>query len=435
LKLGPIPTIQSIERIWILNDPFLRMIWKLAIKNLLRNKRRTAITLVAIILGLTLLNIGLGMMDGLQHQSERNLIDYSLGHLKLFPPNYNPEEPPDLKYTIAHYEWVADSLDRMPIVKAALGQIIFEAGLSNGLDYLPVRGIGFNPNVAEHATLLKDTIVDGKFLDAAPGDAVLGVNLAQTLDLQVGSTVTLDTRTVDGMRDAVDINIIGLLRTGNPLVDRMSVYIPINDAQRLLNLPDQVTEILVRLDLGISPDAASYKLAGWVSSAGLALKVVPWEKLAQDFISLHRLKKSGMGIIMGLLVLLTAVGIANTILMATFERSAEIGMMRAMGMSSGKVRLLFLYEGIMLGFGGGIIAVALGGSINLYLESHGINLTAMYGNADIGYPIKDVLYSEFNISGCLSVLTLGIVMSAIASIYPAWRAGSQPVVNAFRQVK
>ena len=140
-----------------------------------------------------------------------------------------------------------------------------------------------------------------------------------------------------------------------------------------------------------------------------------------------------MGIIMGLLVLLTAVGIANTVLMATFERSAEIGMMRAMGMPAGKIRLLFLIEGMMLGLGGGIIAVIIGGSVNLFLEIHGIDLTAMYGNADLGYPIKDVLYSQFNIAECISVLTLGVMMSAVASSYPAWRAGRQPVVDAFRQ--
>jgi putative ABC transport system permease protein len=411
------------------------MIWKLALKNLLRNKKRTAITLAAIVLGLTLLNIGLGMMDGLQHQSERNLIDYSLGDLKLFPPNYDPEEPPDLKYTIDHYGWIADSLDRMPTIKAALGQIIFEAGLSNGSDYLPVRGVGFNPGIAEKATLLRQTLVDGSFLNNRPGSALLGVNLAQTLNLHVGSTVTLDTRTVDGMRDAVDINVVGLLRTGNPLVDRASVYIPLSEAQKLLDLPDQVTEILIRLDPGVSPDASATKIASWLLSTGLMLKVLPWEKLAQDFISLHRLKKSGMGIIMGLLVLLTAVGIANTILMATFERSAEIGMMRAIGMLPGKVRSLFLIEGMILGLGGGIIAVIIGSSVNLYLEIHGINLTAMYGNADLGYPIKDVLYAQFNIAECISVLMLGVVMSAIASIYPAWRAGRQPVVDAFRQGK
>ena len=136
---------------------------------------------------------------------------------------------------------------------------------------------------------------------------------------------------------------------------------------------------------------------------------------------------------MGLLVLLTAVGIANTILMATFERSAEIGMMRALGMPAGKIRLLFLIEGTMLGLAGGIIGVVIGGSVNLYLEIHGINLTAMYGNADLGYPIKDVLYSQFNIAECISVLILGVVMSTIASIYPAWRAGRQPVADAFRQ--
>ena len=407
-------------------------IWKLAFKNILRNKRRTAITLIAIVIGLTWLHVGLGMMDGLQHQSERNLIDYTLGHLKLYPPEYEPGEMPDLAHTINNYRQIADSLNHMPWVHAALGQVIFEAGVSNGYDYLPVMGVGLDPEAAEQATLLKNAIVAGKFLDADSDGLLLGINLAEILDFKVGSNVILDTRTVGGMRDALDITVVGLLRTGNPIVDCSSAYLSLDQAQILLDIPDQVTEILIRLDRERSPEAATAKIAGWLSSTDRILKVIPWKELAKDFIELHKMKKGGTGIMIGLMIVLVAVGIANTILMATFERSAEIGMMRAMGMFRGKVRLLFLYEGMLLGLIGGILAVIIGGAINIYLEQHGLNLTAMYGNADLGYPIKDYLYSDFNIAACITVLVFGAFMSTAASLYPAWRAGRQPVVDTFR---
>ncbi len=409
-------------------------LWTIAFRNILRNKRRTAITLVAIVLGLSLILIGQGMMDGLQLQSERNLIDYSLGHMKLFPPEYQVGELLDLEYAIGESQAIIDHLNGKSWVEAALGQVVFEAGISNGFDYHPVIGVGIDPESAEQGIMLKDALVAGKFLENASGTIMLGSNLAETMGLEVGSVLTLDTRTVEGMRDALDFTVVGLIRTGNPQVDRMSAYVSLEQVQEMLNMPDQVTEILVRLRQGKSQEVAMTDISGWLSATGRLLKVLSWKELSKDFLELHKMKKSGFGVMMALLVFLTAVGIANTILMATFERVPEIGTMRALGMMGAKIRWMFIFEGMMLGIVGGAIAVMLGGAANAYLQVHGMDLTAMYGDADIGYPIKDMFYSDLNIASCLSVFVLGILMAVVASFFPAWRAGKQPVTNAFRHM-
>jgi putative ABC transport system permease protein len=409
-------------------------LWKIAFRNILRNKRRTAITLVAIVLGLSLILIGQGMMDGLQLQSERNLIDYSLGHMKLFPPEYQVGEMLDLEYAIGESQAILDHLNGESWVEGALGQLIFEAGISNGFDYHPVIGVGVDTELLDQGIMLKDALVAGKFLENASGTVMLGSNLAETMGLEVGSDLTLDTRTVDGMRDAQDFTVVGLLRTGNPQVDRMSVYVSLEQVQELLNMPNQVTEILVRLRQGKSQEAAMADISGWLTTTGRLLKVLSWKELSKDFIELHKMKKSGFGVMMAMLVVLTAVGIANTILMATFERVPEIGTMRALGMLGGKIRWMFIFEGLMLGIVGGVVAIVLGGAVNGYLQVHGMNLTAMYGDADIGYPIKDMFYSDLNLASCLSVFVLGVVMAVVASFFPAWRAGKQPVTDAFRHM-
>ena len=409
-------------------------LWTIAFRNILRNKRRTAITLAAIVLGLSLILIGQGMMDGLQLQSERNLIDFSLGHMKLFPPEYQVGELLDLEYAIGESQGIIDHLNGKSWVEAALGQVVFEAGISNGFDYHPVIGVGIDPELAEQGIMLKDALVAGKFLENSSGTIMLGSNLAETMGLEVGSVLTLDTRTVEGMRDALDFTVVGLIRTGNPQVDRMSAYVSLDQVQEMLNMPDQVTEILVRLRQGRSQEAAMADISGWLSATGRLLKVLSWKELSKDFLALHKMKKSGFGVMMALVVFLTAVGIANTVLMATFERVPEIGTMRALGMLGAKIRWMFIFEGMMLGIVGGVVAVVLGGAVNAYLQVHGMDLTAMYGDADIGYPIKDMFYSDLNLASCLSVFVLGILMAVVASFFPAWRAGKQPVTDAFRHM-
>ena len=138
-----------------------------------------------------------------------------------------------------------------------------------------------------------------------------------------------------------------------------------------------------------------------------------------------------MGVMVAILVFLTAVGIANTMVMASFERTREIGMMMGLGMKASQVRWMFLLEGGLLGAVGGGLGCILGGALTYYFQVYGISI-AMYGNMDIGYPVRDAMYTQLSTVVVLGSFLFGILVSVVASLYPAWRASRLEPVEALR---
>jgi putative ABC transport system permease protein len=133
-------------------------------------------------------------------------------------------------------------------------------------------------------------------------------------------------------------------------------------------------------------------------------------------------------------VVLAVVGITNTILMAAFERTTEIGMMMAMGLRSSGVQRLFLAEGALTGLIGAAVGSVVGVGIIAYFAVQGIDLSAMYGDMDIGYPVKDTIYPAMSFGVVIGSWLLTGVLAALASYYPAARASRLHPVEALRHV-
>ena len=144
------------------------------------------------------------------------------------------------------------------------------------------------------------------------------------------------------------------------------------------------------------------------------------------------MKRMGSWVLLSIFVLLALVGVTNTVLMAAFERTREVGMLMAMGLRGGGVRKLFLTEGALAGLLGGAVGSLLALVLIAYLASVGINITALYGEMDIGYPVKDRMYPALELGTLVVVWLLTGVAAAAASLYPAARASRKPPVEALR---
>jgi putative ABC transport system permease protein len=419
----------------------------LAWKNMLRYGRRTAITAAAIAVGLAAFIAMDSMLLGLDLESERNLIWYETGSAKVLHQEYWEEhEELPLDLAIADPERLLEDLEEAGV--PATPRIVFQAELVVRRDPYPedgalvVRGYGVDPVQEGEVFRVDEHLVEGRWLKPGEAGIVLGAILADRLGAEVGFPLIIVTRTAEGYFQTIDAEIVGIVATPNPVVDRSSVYLPLDVAQLYLQMEDRATEIALHLPetMEIEESVAEVRRAlgigaadtGSADTAAGGLAVLSWRELAADYVALAETKKSGSGIILFLVFVIAVVGISNTMIMAVFERTREIGTLRALGMPDRRVRLLFLYEAGAVGFLGSVAGLIVGAGVVYALVRWGIDYSAMIEEMDIGYRTAGVMRGAWNPGAFVQALVAGVLVSAASAYLPTNHAVRRSVPDCLR---
>jgi len=409
--------------------------FRLGIRNLFRNKRRTLITASTVAIAVMLMQFMFALMMGLEQQSFDNLINYQTGHAKIYAAGYFDErnELP-LEPVLKNAAELQSTIESIAGVAATTPRLTFFAQISNGVDQLPCQGIGIQVAGSDDDVFrIPEAIVEGDYLDPAEEGMLLGSGLAELFSVSAGDWLTVLTKTAAGAWEALDLPITGIVGTGNPLIDQNSFLISLSAAQEILEMQGAVTEVAIRFRLG-ARESATLKRVNEALAAESAVEVKDWRSIEDSFMALAKMKRSGQGVMLGIMLLMAVVGITNTMLMATYERTREIGMLMAMGMRRQGIRQLFLAEGAVNGLLGGAIGTVLGLIPILWLANTGWDLTAMYGDIDIGYPVRGVIYPTVSFIMIVAIWLFTGLMAALAAYYPAAKASRLKAVEALRHV-
>jgi putative ABC transport system permease protein len=291
-----------------------------------------------------------------------------------------------------------------------------------------VRLVGIAPNDAE--VFPRDTWnVEGAL--PGPSEVLLGAKPASLMRADVGDVVTLETRTVSGAMNAMRFVVSGILTTGNPMVDNVGVFIDLSTADTLLNAQGKVTHIATRVVSRSRSEAYASTLEAQIPGT----EARTWQSEVMPMIEAQAIRQTMLDVIGLALLGMAATGIANTVLMAAFERTREIGTLRSMGLQRSGVLAMFAIEGFWMGLVGGLIGIALSGSVCWYYSVNGIDLIAlMSGKADAmdNVPVAAVLYLEFSVPTLLLALGVGVGVAVLASVYPAYSASRIAPADAVR---
>lgn len=406
-------------------------ILNLAWRNVFRHTRRTVITAVAISIGLSAMIFMDTMMNGVDKMAQKNIVEYETGDLEIFAKGYYREEgffPIDT--IIENPELLINELKTVGGIKEIVPRIKFQSQINNGIDELPVLAIGID--VENESKIFKTTsaVVKGNFLKN-PDDIVIGEYLARDINLDIGSLVTVITRDRYGTYDARDFTVAGILSTGHPLFDQNAVLISIDKAQELLAIPGSVTELSIKSknDNNLLPlkQTISQKI-------GKEYEVYTWKELNASIFEISGLKRTFQFLLALVVVIIAAVGIVNTMLMAVMERIPEIGTLKAMGFSNFNIVKMFIYEGGIIGVFGSLIGSLFGILISLYLTYYGIDFSSQFQNINIIYPIKFIIKGEINYSTILMVFVFGVIVSILVTLWPVRRATKIEPAEALRHV-
>jgi ABC-type lipoprotein release transport system permease subunit len=413
----------------------MKFLITLAFKNLTRYKRRTLITAGAIAFGLMMYIFIDSLLLGLEVESVRNLKWYETASARILNKDYwedRFQRPLDIN--IPDPDNIISKLEAQGI--AATKRIEFSGDLIlNSDDFgedgnMSVLITAIDPVRDFQVFEFADTLQEGRFLEGNEDAVLIGSWLAEDIGAEVGFWITIVTRGNGGFYEAMDLEIVGIINCPNPNVNRTMIMMPIDAADEYLAMEGASTEVNIKLPESADVEAEVLRIQSMLNGDGLT--VMSWKLMAADYLAIVEAKRGGTGMILFLIFLIAAVGISNTMLMAIFERIKELGMMRSLGMSDGKIRMAFMIEAAGIGLIGSIIGIILGIMVNIFLVNYGIDYGDMYRDQDIGYRVQAIIRGAWNFKTMGIAFFAGIFISTLVAYFPTKRALKMDIPSCLR---
>ena len=517
-------------------------LFKLAWRNLGRNRRRTLITGIGLALGMSLCVASYGLVDGMNVDILNALTRLDLGHVQIHHPDYVRKR--DLKLSMPGAVKALEQARLLPQFLAMTPRVYGFGLASHESKSAGVQLVGVDPATEPKVTALHEHLTQGKYLDreatpwphgrkqtanekakddkitgsaeddvmaeiaamggldggadaadgketptgdkdagagadtgkwtrklanelnpapARPPRVFIGTELARILKLELGDRVFVMTQTLDGMAAEVYLQVGGIIKTGTNLYDRGRVYMHIADLQRFLHVGGRVHEVAlaackasgakelavgvrkVLADAGLAPvveikDAAKQQPAApRVAAAGEAsptlMKAEAWDELRPDIKSILQLNEVSTAIMVFIIFIVAALGVINTMLMAVFERTRELGMLKAIGLSGGKVLALILIETLLLVIASSVVGIGIGLGLDAYMIVYGLDLSMVTEGISIGgVGMNPVIHAAITLEGVLvPAITLSFICF-LGAFYPAARAARMRPAQGMREV-
>ncbi|MFY0664648.1 MAG: ABC transporter permease [Natronospirillum sp.] len=396
--------------------------------NLGRNRRRTLATLMLTAIGV------LGMMStsGFALYTYDSLREFSMrdqGHVILSHPDYFVEEEEyPLEFGLVGHTDLKAQLQADPRVRHALASIRFNGLITNGDKSTIFMGEGVEPEVFQVRGPSMQ-LSAGRQLSLSPdpmGDyeILLGKQLAHSLRAEPSSGLTLMGTTADGLLNAIDVVVRGVIQTGIPEVDSRLVMSHLDTAQDLL-LTDKVGQMGVFLRDSNNAPAMHQHLSLDLPE----LTATPWHERATFYKSVRNLYNRIFGVMGLILLIMVGFAIFNTASMSVLERTREIGTLAAMGTKRREILSIFLNEAALIGLLGSAVGLLLSGVLTGSLFIFDVNMPPPPGQTE-GYPLQ-VYWSPLIAALSTALVTaLAIFASAVAT----FRSVQKPITEALNHV-
>ncbi|GLI56979.1 ABC transporter [Propionigenium maris DSM 9537] len=391
------------------------MIVRMAYRNIFRHRVRTILTLISLALGIFFIVLGVGVNIGMERRVIKVMRATEVGDGKVYGRGYFEDR----------YDNVDDRLD-FPVPQKALEilegyphsrRLIFSGMVTDGVYDYPVRIIGGERKAEEELFNRSSYIVEGK------GGVVISHVLARDLGLSVGDSIVLTATTARESFNAMDLTITGIIKTGGLEFDLNTLLIDIDLAQEFAET-DIYNDIAVRGEIAPS-DIAAMEAGG--------AEVISYLEELSDIIAVTKIKIKVVMILSSVILIISGVGIVNTMLMGMLERQREIGILLASGMKPKDIMKLFLLEGGILGVIGSGIGFILGGALVYHYERVGIPLPDMAQKMKTTIPLSDRIYGYFDLRMNLIFFLFGVVIATGAALYPAYKATKLNPVDVLRE--
>ncbi len=403
--------------------------YKIALLNVLRNRRRSIITLLSIQVAVVSLVLFGGFVASMYEGMRENMIRSQLGHIQIYKQGFNQYghiEPETYLLNQGDVKKIIALVESQPSVELITPRLNFSGLLTNSNQSIAVVGNGIN---ADKESLLSSaiTITQGEDLFSQDSDgALLGQGLFDALNAQVGDYLTLLGSTTDGAVNAVDIKVIGVINSGIREVDNRLIRVNLTHAQDL-QFTQGVSRLVILLSDTDQTQLVLEQLTLLFKQQGLDVEIKTWSQLADYYHEVIKLFDGVFGFIKVIVLFIAALSIANTMMMAVMERTPEIGSIRALGATRYEVMMLFITEACYLGLIGSVFGVLLAILLANGITSAQFIMPTPPGSSQ-SYPIR--IFISWTI--LWQTAATGTLVAILASIYPAFKASRLQINQAMR---
>ena len=404
------------------------MLFRLAWRNIWRNKRRSIIVLSSVVVGVAASMTLDAFQNGMISQMLRNQISLNVSHLQVHSKGFKEEKT--LNNFIAEPDEVADILKEESEVVDFSKRVIAFGLISSADNSSGVYIYGVEPEHEQNVSSVKESIIRGGYLTGAEREIIIGELLAKKLSVDVGDKVVAMSNTPDGSIGSEAYRIVGVFRSPSSEFDKSYIFIPLFTAQRMLEIGNGVHEFAM-----ITKDYhnAERLKEALIKKLGDKYEVHSYiDNLPMLVLTLEMYKE--MVYIVNLIIGLALIfGIINSMLMSVYERIQEIGVLMSIGMKNIKIVLMILFEALIIGVLGTFIGVIFGYVFHALFLQGGINLS-VFAESLQSFGIGAIIYPVLSLENLISLLIMIPFIAVLGAFYPAYKAVKLEPVYAIRYV-
>lgn len=392
------------------------MLIKLAWRNIWRNRRRSLIVLTSVIVGLVAIIISDGLSNGMIGQMLFNQINLNISHIQIHEKGFNNNKV--VKNYIRNHEKIDRVLKNDPDIKAYSRRVFVTGILSSANNSSGVMIYGIDPSMEAKVSVIKKSMVEGKYLGNNKRDIIIGKKLAEKLEVEVGDKVVAMANTLKGDIGSEVFRIVGIFKTASSEFDKSAIYIPAATEQSMLNIGDEYYEYGIITKDYENVDEVKDRLR---EELGGSYEVLSYKDLLPMLIYQIELYKETMWILNVIIGLALIFGIINSMLMSVFERIREFGVLMSIGMKNSRIYLMIVSEALMIGIVGTLAGLLAGLLLEIPLAHTGIDLSFFSSGLE-AFGVGTVIYPVLSMSNILMSSLFMPFVAILGALYPAYKA-------------
>ena len=404
------------------------MIFRLAWRNIWRNRRRTLITAASILFAVLFSSFMEALQRGAWDNMISNVVNYYFGYVQVHENGYWDEQSIDKSFD---YQ---EAIDKIPAstkeIQEVLPRIESFALASTGENTSSALVVGIDPQAENSMTNLKDRVIEGGYLEDGEEKALLAQGVAEKLGLAVGDTIVLISQGYHGVNAAGKYPVKGLVKFASPDLNKQMVYLSLPTAQYFYGAPGMVTSLALKLDSQDDIAPVVHSLENNLDTA--AYEVMDWQELLPDLVEARALDSAGNVIVYFILYMIIAFGILGTILMMTKEREYEFGVLVSIGMKRWQLSLTVWLEVIMLGLIGAIAGILVSMPLVWYFKINPIRFTGEYAGMMEKFGFEPIFPATFQWEIFANQALFIFLITAVLALYPIYKIRRMEPVKAMR---
>jgi len=403
--------------------------WRIAWRNLWRNRRRTVLTASALSFGFVASVLMIGLMDGMLEEVVSNGTRVITGQVQIHADDYEPER--SIHDTLGgrdglDVDGLVGAVEAVDGVTGAAPRVYGGGLVSSGDETAGAVLMGMDPRREEGVSRFGAALVEGRM--PGPGEIAVGVGMAETVGIGPGEEAVLVAPAADGSMGNDLFTVSGIFHIGMGGFDDTYALLEMGSLQDLMAMDgSRIHEVAISVERSVDAAAVAERVEGAAASLSDGLLTRPWSVFQQQLYFMISLA-GAMNVMIAVMIFGMAIfGVANTMLLATFERRREFAVARALGTSGASIVRIVVVEGLFLG----LVALAAGAllavPVIVYFHEFPVDLSGFVDTYSImGSAVRPVLTVEYSWDGPLASALALIGTGILSAIYPAWRATRLP---------